>query len=168
MKTLLLAERFRVRPDQCVPEWERRLLLRDYDFCLKWWHVSSRLGVFREGSGSPRLQEIGVPVGDCVSANLLPPHHVSGWWNAATARYVAETWRPYIELHHRVILVGVRTAHAVLGHKVKVLQSGIYHHHPWICVPHPSGRNRFWNDVANEASAYIEVKKWLDKTSAGS
>ena len=98
--------------------------------------------------------------------NLLPPDNKCGTWDEGLARKVADQAIFYFGLpvsrggpsdYEAVVLLGKRVAKAFFGSKVE-----FGHIEPIgklfaLCMPHPSGRSRFWND----AGARDKVRGWV-------
>lgn len=141
MRVLMIAERF-----------NSERLLREYDL-LRWTLLSLRL----KAHGMERLQSLGAYWTD--SMNLLPPSPVCGEWNKLQAREMAIGVQELLrEEYDRFIYVGCRVGQAFRGHPVKVLQ----HDDKWIVLPHPSGRNMWWNQQSNveEAKRCLREHGW--------
>jgi hypothetical protein len=176
VKVLLVAERFNLGPDVRWPAAERMLL----EDPVAWLRSSRDFGAFgtpgtmngdwwkRRGRESPqgeKLRSIGARWDDAL--NLLPPAR-SGAWEPDWARWAAaallgamgtEEWR-----YDRLLLVGARVSAAFdcpLDFLELSSEAPLYA--GWenvLCLPHPSGRSRWWNTADLPAAAGI-VGGWL-------
>ena len=118
---------------------------------------------FSWGSSRRRLEGFGARWS--VAMNLLGSSPKAGEWDAGLAREVAHALLPHL-LGYRVLLAGFRVAAAFglqpwegpapLPLRRPFLISGPRASLPrpfTACVPHPSGRNRLWNDPASMGRA---------------
>jgi hypothetical protein len=123
-----------------------------FDFLAQVRSYSSRdalkfltnMGAFRGGSSRTRLLNTGIRWD--AALNLLPPSRAVRWLDAdhAVAQAVAQRLEPAMA-HWDVVLVGrhVERAFALGPHPAPLVS--LIEGHPWLFLPHPSGRNRCWN-----------------------
>jgi hypothetical protein len=130
MSVILVAERFNAPR---VPRWDEMPVER-------WIRLSLRLGAFRKGLGASRLLSLGLSWDRAL--NLLPPSPICGEWDAERARDVAVTLLGQLQDEDELLMVGRKVTEAFdvaipFGESVG----------GFTAVPHPSGRNRWWNEV---------------------
>lgn len=107
-----------------------------------------RAGALRWGSSRKRLLSMGLRWDNAL--NLLGPSGRIGSWSAPTAKQVVrEVAQVVPENYDFVVLLGSKVAEAWKFAEAK--PQAIY-------LPHPSGRNRAWNDPAKVA----ECKAMID------
>lgn len=125
------------------------------------WEAALRLPA--HGGSLSRLEDM---LPDHCVVNLLPPDNKCGAWDRELARKVADQATLYFGLpesrggcaaYDSIVLLGKRVAKAFLGHNVE-----FGHIEPIgklfaLCMPHPSGRSRFWNDPG----ARDQVREWV-------
>lgn len=169
-RSIVVGERANVHR---VVAWEL-LLAEDPD---AWLEVSLERGAFRGDERSwAKLSSIGVEATDRRSFNLLPPAPSgSVEWSRLDALRVAACFLPYARDYQRIFLCGKRVARAFGLRNVSTLSRftpfvregeigrddwkthATYYElsecesaaHELIVLPHPSGRNRWWNDSTN-------------------
>lgn len=106
-------------------------------------HFLERAGALRWGSSRGRLLRLGLRWDNAV--NLLGPSGRSGSWNAGVARKVVHAIREEVGRQYGVVVL--------LGSKVREAWAGEAPGPHTVWLPHPSGRNRLWNDPkTSEAS----------------
>lgn len=138
-KTLAIGERFNAK------RWTPALPEHFDSFELR-----RRLGLYRTGPRRAFLTSLGIAWDDGI--NLLWPSPVLGEWDVAEARRVAIELVPSILCYDRVLLFGCRVCNA-LGVPFEI-GTGYEINEPYVDstiavpLPHPSGRNRMWNDAA--------------------
>lgn len=120
-----------------------------------------RLGAFREGLGRRRLLSAGLRWD--ASMNLLMPD-ACGSWDPARAREVAASVeREVTEKFGLILLAGTKVTKA-FGLKLALLET----EGPFLVIPHPSGRNHFWNSGSVAAtlvsSTFERVRAARQKT----
>lgn len=98
-----------------------------------------RMGLYNRGPRRKMLDGLGVRWDDGI--NLLWPSPIAGEWDAKEAKRVAEVLRPDVEKYDTVLLFGAKVCKAFDVKHVWFVLQGIY-----VPMPHPSGRNRAWND----------------------
>ena len=97
------------------------------------------MGLYNFGRGRTFLNRMGVKWTHGI--NLLWPSPIAGEWDAAEARRVVDAIRKDVERYDVVLLFGRRVCDAFDVAFNVGERSGRY-----IPLPHPSGRNRMWND----------------------
>lgn len=172
-RVLLVAERFNVPWKDTYERWEA-LARGSSAERERWLDVSRRCSCFNEGTGRAKLDSIGACFTHAL--NLLPPNRACGDWDAPLAKAVADELRLLIVTAHdevdrfdpeewryqewrfdKLILVGKRVAAAMeLGH-LDFFET----HGGCVIVPHPSGRNLWWNDAANVARGRVKMEEFL-------
>jgi hypothetical protein len=136
--------------------------------CLKtpeqWAEWSPRAGCFKSGPGRQRLLDVGLMWDN--SMNLCPPFER---WRPAYAKQVADLIvtqnqnqnQYYVLLGRRVqVAFGVDWS-ARNGQLVTVSNSTTNETCGLLCVPHPSGLNRVWNDEWEVALTESMIKRAL-------
>jgi hypothetical protein len=179
MKTLLIAERFNIgrRWPKADAMLERGEVDRWLEFALDvgCYGVAMTSRTQKLGAGRKKLEAIGVRFDDELDAlNLLPPAEC-GAWDAALAKKVADQLRWNVVLAHderehmdcapeldawlyeRVICVGRRVARAM-----EITASFFEPVGGAIVVPHPSGRNLWYNDPDARAEGARVMSEWYD------
>lgn len=143
--TMIIAERAN------RPEWRRTRPLTPRQWC----QISARLGAFNDQSFLlEKLESIGLSR-ELPRMNLCPPGRTYDTWPRAFAAAVADEimrWYP-------------REVLCLLGRKVQQA-FGVDPHVPYgtlvddclLVLPHPSGLNRFWNDVVSVATLEAKVE----------
>jgi len=106
----------------------------------RWYRMSLRLGCFHTGESRARLESVGLTCAD--SLNLTPPAPQGVKWDRTYARAVAEVVRTD-RRWDRIVALGNRAAQAL---RLDRRARGDLQENRFVCVPHPSGLCRFWND----------------------
>lgn len=153
-RVLLIAESFNLRGKT----WERYDRYIREGRAHRWIEMSLRMGCFRlRDESRTRLESVGLWWD--ASMNLLPAR-ACGAWDPELALRVASLLEEMLGVGHlqydKCILVGKRVAQALGYGALEFFQE-------WpdtIVVPHPSGRNRWWND-ADIPAARTAVEKFL-------
>lgn len=115
----------------------------------RYWKLMRRLGAFNDEKSKTKLASLGLTGYDAV--NLLPPDPQRSPWDAERAKEVMAAWLDHLRGYDRCFLTGVKVS-AAIG--LRGRQVGLLGRRSSVCgvrvvvIPHPSGLNRFWNDVA--------------------
>jgi hypothetical protein len=182
MRTLVIAERFNLGDGVTWPAAERCLERRKYD---KWLYHSHAIGAYGSGMtmqtqmrsvGRRKLLSIGLP-SDFDALNLLPPGPCGAWDIDLAARIALELRWLIVYAHDepkhfeeddcelgdwrydRLVLVGKRVALAMELGALRFFER----HGGAIVVPHPSGRNTWWNDPLNVSAGRRAMEEFFDE-----
>lgn len=108
------------------------------------------VGALRWGTSRKRIADLGLRWDNAI--NLLGPSARPGQWNPVLARSAATAARPAaMEKYDAVILLGVRVAKA--WGEAEPARARVAN------LPHPSGRNRLWNNPACAADSRLLVEE---------
>lgn len=121
-----------------------------------------RMGLYNSGPRRDMLESLGVTWLDGI--NLLLPHQWAGEWDAVEARRVANAISRHVLSYRYVLLFGQRVCDAfgvpwVPCQFVPACELGeamIGYKTEFVPLPHPSGKNRLWNNS--------DVRKLIVKT----
>jgi hypothetical protein len=135
----------------------------------RWWREHGWLGALRvaaTGGSLSRLDKF-LPRHGYRVVNVLPPSSACGSWDARFAREISDQVIAYFHANSNythVILLGRRVMDLFCGRDRRFGWVQTIGRVPALCLPHPSGRNRFWNDGKAEG----KVEKWVEKFLASS
>lgn len=109
-----------------------------------------RAGALRWGSSRKRLLGLGLRWDNGI--NLLGPSGRTGWWDLRPARVVVRSAKVALTTRYdAVVLLGTKVAEAWEGESAELGPAAV------LRLPHPSGRNRQWNDPAKVAECRAVV-----------
>lgn len=130
----------------------------DYSDPARWADVCLRAGAFRDDQSQKRLRAIGAEWHG--SLNLLPPGRAAeSPWEPAYAKVVASVVEKAVP-RGRLLLCG-RRVQSAFG----VAWSPPYGYlvgRRYLCLPHPSGLSRFWNDASAVLECEIMTQRGVD------
>lgn len=122
------------------------------------WRAAFLLPV--SGHSLNRLKKL-VPFGvGRTVINILPPDNKCGTWDKELAKKMQDTAASELNgnSYDCIILLGRRVIDLFFP-KVKFGTRAYYNGLPVLCMPHPSGRNRYWSDK----NAEQRVRRWIKK-----
>lgn len=128
---------------------------------IRWgWKAALATEAMVRGQSRTRLDQI--VLGEKWVVNLLPPDNKPGSWDQKMARQMAaeaEAWLRGKRCPIRgVVLLGRRVGNMFMP-GAAFGTTGRIGDIPVLLVPHPSGRNRFWNEAENVKKA----KRWAKR-----
>jgi len=149
---LVIAERVNNRSitDERVARWRQR-----WD-----WRTALALNC-NAGYGSlKRLAEFFPKWCKYQVINILPPDNKAGTWDSGLARKMVSKAPEALDsdTYSGIVLLGRRVTD-LFFQGVPFGTQSYYNGIPVLCMPHPSGRNRFWNDK----NAKKKVRRWVKK-----